>query len=221
MDTEIEKTPTQKREELIARAKESLFPWVNKLLPTTTEGKRIADITIENDEQLKNCSDLLAIAKKIKKDLGEAHDEEKKPWLEGGRQVDATYKQPLDQVQFAIGLLDPAIINYQDKKQKEADALIALQYAEQQAAGVTQKETGEVVPTEAIIAEQPKGPVRGNMSSTGIKTKMEFSVENEDLVPAHLKTTDLKKVAAEYAIHQKPILGILITEKKSTVSRFS
>lgn len=217
----VDKAPAQIKEDLIAHAKEHLFPWVKKLLPETTDGKRILKITIENDEQLKNCSDLLALAKSLKKDLNNTRADEKKPALEEGRRIDASYKQPIEQAEYAIGLLDPAIIAYSGKKEQERLQLLALQYAEQQRAIDEQQETGEVVPIESNIAEKAKGPMRGNMSSTGIRTKMEFTVQNESMVPAHLKTTDLKKVESEYDIYQKPIPGILITEKKTTVSRFS
>jgi len=217
----VEQTPAQIKEHLIARAKEDLFPWVKKLLPETVDGKRILKITIESDEQLRNCSDLLALAKSLKKDLNNTRSEEKKPSLEEGRRIDAGYKQPLEQAEYAIGLLAPAIIIYSEKKEQERLQLLALQYAEQQKAIAEQQETGEVVPIEAKIIEESKHPMRGNMSITGIRTKMEFTVQNESLVPPHLKTTDLKKVESEYDIYQKPIPGILITEKKSTVSRFS
>lgn len=94
------------------------FPWA------------IKSLTISNDEELKNSSDLLGIGKRIEKDLEAARKADKQPWLDGGKTVDDEYKPIQNKVQFAVIRIDQAVLDYHRKKKAEADALLKMQAAE-------------------------------------------------------------------------------------------
>ena len=223
-------------QEIKTIAERDYFPWV------------VEQVVIETPEQLKNSSDLLAIGKRLEKDAATKLAEITAPIMAEEQAARAAFRPLISRIHLGWSRIDDAIITYHRKIKAEADALLAMQAAEmkakQQAAEALQiqqmlanaqaaeeaKETGEVFEPveitpmpepEALIVEQVKPLVRGNMGSTSIRDVPEFMVINEALVPNHLKTVDMKKVAAYYKAGVTDIPGIMVTIKQRTVSRFS
>ena len=191
-----------------ADAESRFFPWV------------VDEITIENDEQLKNMSDLLAIGKAIEKEAVAKLKEIIDPLRIQAKEARDAFKPLQNRIALGISRIDSAIISYHQKKKEEAEQLLITQMQEQAQRIADSKETGEIVELEQRVTQPVSNTIRGNMGTTGIRETAEFTVVDEDKVPPELKTTDLKKVKAWYALGHKDIPGILITIKQSTVSRF-
>ena len=207
-------------------------------------------LTIDNPEQSRNASDLLAIGKDIYKSLEEARKAEKAPFMESAKEVDEQYKPALNRVQMAVGKLDDALITYHRKAKAEADALLKMQHGEQETKRLAAeaalietlkanrakleetKETGEVfepVPLpalpepEAIIVEPVRQSIRGTLGTTNIKDTPEFTLiaGEEDKVPRNLCSPDMSKIKKWYAAGFHEIPGVMVTMRSHTVSRFS
>lgn len=223
---------------LVRRAEVEFFPWVTKWV---TES-----VTIEDDGQLKNMSDLLGLGKFFNNALEDARKEEKQPFLDGGKAVDDKFKPVQSRVQLAVSKLDQAVLTYHRKKKAEAEALLKMQAEEQEAkrkaaedAQIAEmqanaarqaecQETGEVfepVPLtpipqpEELIVRPVSGTVRGNMSSTAIIEGYEYLITDEAAVPHDLCSPDLKKIKARHKSGIKFIPGVLITLKSHTSTR--
>lgn len=210
------------------------FPWA------------IKSLTISNDEELKNSSDLLGIGKKIEKDLEAARKADKQPWLDGGKAVDDEYRPVQNKVQLAVGKIDFAILLFHGKKKAAADALLKQQAGElaarQKAAELLQieqmkqnvaqaeecQQTGEVfepvaltpIPQAEALAVKPVGQtIRGNMSSTSIIDGFNYEIIDDNAIPRDCCSGDLKKCKAKHTYDGKPIPGVLITPKAHTSTR--
>ena len=219
---------------LVKHAEEYFFPWV------------IEEIVIETDDQLKNMSDLLGVGKKIVSALEAARKGDKQPFIDGGKEVDDSYRPTQNRVQLGVTRLDSAVLVYHRRKKAEADALLEMQAKElavrqkeaealqiqQMQENVSKSEecaqTGEVfepVPlttipqAEELIVKPVGGTVRGNMSSTAIIDSFEYFIQDENLVPRELCSPDLKKIKAKHKYDKKPIPGVLITPKSHTSTR--
>lgn len=225
-------------QEIKAAAEREYFPWVTN------------ELIIDSPEQLKNASDLLALGKRFEKDAEAKLAEITKPLRAEEQAARDAFKPLISRIHLGWSPIDAAIIRYHAKIRREADELIRLQAAEmkakQQAAEELQiqqmmanakaaeesKETGEVFEPveitpmpqpEALIVEQVKPLVRGNMGSTTIKETPDFTIipGKENDVPRNLCSPDLKKIKAWYAAGFHEIPGVLITMKSHTISRFS
>lgn len=192
-----------------ALADRDFYPWV------------IESLTVETDEQLKNLSDVLVTGKSYKKRAEEARMAETLPHREAEAAVNAKWKPVINRLTMAVGQLDHALITYRTKKKQEADQLLLMQMQEQAAKLAEAKETGEVVETEIAVVEAITNKVRGNMSTTSIRETPEFYIADEDKVERSLCSPDVKKIRARYESGIKDIPGVLVTIKRSTVSRFS
>jgi hypothetical protein len=180
----------------------------------------VEEIVIENADQLKNCSDLLAIGKSYEKDAAAKLAEITAPIMAQEQAARAAWKPTISLIHMAWGRIDDAIIRYHSKIKAEADALLIMQMQEQAAKIAESKETGEVIEPETRIVEQVSQTVRGNMGSTTIKSTPEFFISDEDAVERSLCSPDMKKIKARYASGIKDIKGVMITYKAHTVSRF-
>jgi hypothetical protein len=225
-------------ERCLARAEQNLFPRMTEVI----------EVVVENVDQLKNLSDLLTVAKRLVKDADEGRLAESRPEREAIKEKDAKWEPVIKRLKAAVIILEPAFIKGQRSLKKYNDDLLALQAADlenkRKAAEAAQiqvmqdnaareaecKDTGEVFepaplpPTpqaEAPIAVAVTDKVRGNFTSTTVKTKFVFECIDEVLVPRPLWSVDLKKCEAQYSIDHKPIPGIRITEVDGTISRFS
>jgi hypothetical protein len=221
---------------LVKKAETEFYPWV------------IEHLTIETPEQAKNCSDMLAIGKALFKSLEEARKAEKQPLIDQAKAVDDLYSPAKNRIQMAVGRLDDGLITYHRKAKAEADALLKLQYEEQEtkrlaaeaalietmlanrAALEESKTTGEVFEpaplpalpeTEAIIVEPVKQSIAGNMGSTRIVDTFDYEIIDDNAIPRELCSGDLKKIKAKHKYDKLPIPGVMITARSHTVSRFS
>jgi len=219
---------------LVKRAESEFFPWV------------IESVTIEDDAQLKNMSDLLGIGKNIANSLESARKADKQPHLDSAKAVDDKYKPLQSRVLLAVSRLDSAVLAYYRKKKVEAEALLkqqaddfaarhkaadALQIQQMQAnvARATEcAQTGEVfepiplepLPQPAALLARPVGRIiRGNMSATSVLVAYEYQVVDEDAVPRDLCSPDMKKIKARHHSGVKVIPGVLITPKPYTSTR--
>jgi hypothetical protein len=215
---------------LVKKAETEFYPWV------------IEHLTIETPEQAKNCSDMLAIGKALFKSLEEDRKAEKQPLIDQAKAVDDLYSPAKNRIQMAVGRLDDGLITYHRKAKAEADALLKLQYEEQEtkrlaaeaalietmianrAALVFEPAPLPALPeTEAIIVEPVKQSIRGNMGTTQIKEVPEFTLipGEEGNVPRNLCSPDMAKIKKWYAAGFHEIPGVMVTMKSHTVSRFS
>jgi hypothetical protein len=219
---------------LVKRAESEFFPWV------------IESVTIEDDAQLKNMSDLLGIGKNIANSLESARKADKQPHLDAAKAVDDRYKPQQNRVLLAVSRLDSAVLAYYRKKKAEAEALLKLQAdefaAQHKAADALQvqqmqanaaratecAQTGEVfepIPLsplpqpEALIAKPVGRTIRGNMSATSVLVSYDYQIIDEDAVPRDLCCPDMKKIKARHHSGVKIIPGVLITPKPYTSTR--
>lgn len=196
-------------QEIKTLAERDYFPWV------------VEEVVIGNSEQLKNASDLLAIGKRLEKDATAKLAEITAPILEQEKAARAAFKPLISRIHLGWSRIDDAIIIYHAKVKREADELLIMQMQERAAQIAEAKETGEVIETQRAIVEPVTQTVRGNMGSTSIRETPEFTILNDADVPADLKSADLKKIKAWYALGHKDIPGVLITMKTHTVSRIN
>lgn len=75
---------------------------------------------IENDETLGKVGELVVDARKLVSDLDKARTEEKKPFLEGGRAVDAFFKTASERVERICSAFEKIAGDYQRDKAAEA-----------------------------------------------------------------------------------------------------
>ena len=220
------------------RAEENLYP-------------RLAEVTelvVENVEQLKNLSDLLTTAKRLVKDADNGRLADSRPERDAIKEKDAKWTPLINKLKGIELVLDRSFVTGQKSLKKYNDDLLTLQAADienkRKAAEAVQiqvmqdnaakqeecTKTGEVFepaplpPTpqaEAPIVAPVTDKVRGNFTSTNVKTEYDFECIDEALVPRQLWSVDLAKCKAQHSIDHKPIPGIRITERDRTISRFS
>jgi vacuolar-type H+-ATPase subunit I/STV1 len=221
---------------LTIRAETEFFKWI------------LEEIVIENDEQLKNMSDLDGAGKKLLKAFEDARLEEKRPVLKKAEDIDKKYKSITSRIQLGVQRVATAIIEYDRKKKIWNEAVLALQAAEQRkkegaaiqarteeiqentAKALECQETGEVfepksltsLPKPEPLAVKPvKGPIRGNMGTTSIVETFEYTIIDEDAVERSLCSPDMKKIKARHQSGVKIIPGVLITSNAHTSTRGS
>jgi hypothetical protein len=89
---------------------------------------------ITTDKEEAACTDLLEQWKQAGKDANAAHDAEKKPHLEAGRQVDIDWKPPRAKVLAGVATLKALLTPYRDARQRRQDSAAAKMRAEAEAA---------------------------------------------------------------------------------------
>lgn len=213
MITEVEQKPNLQA--LVKQAEDRFFPWLIKW--------NIESLVIENDEQLKHCSDLLGIGKGLEKAVEAHRVEEKAPSLAEGKRIDDEHAPVKNRINLGVKKLDNAIVIYQKKKKKFNDDLLALQAADienkRKAADAAQisvmqsnlarkeecEQTGEVYEEqplppmpeqEAPIVQPVRQTIRGNMTSTTIVDSFDFVIIDDDAIERALCSGDMKKIKA-------------------------
>jgi len=193
--------------DLIKRAETEFLPWV------------LESISVENDEQFKNISDVLGVGKKIKKSLSTACTEERRPHIEKADEVTAQYKPIINRVDLGIDLLDKALLAYHTKKKAEADGLLQMQLQEEAKKIEECKQTGEVYEAPQAITQTVRQTVHGNMSTTSVIEVFNYEIIDDNLVPRDCCSPDLKKIKAKHKYDGLPIPGVLITPHSRTQTR--
>jgi len=217
---------------LTVKANRDFFPWL------------VEEIIIESPEQLKNANDMLGIGKALVRDIESARRNEKKPIEAELKGIDERYRPFENRVSLGVTRLGEAVINYQKKvaiwnaavlAKQESDRIAAEKAAEEQmkanAALIEEaKSTGEILPSTVYQPVEPQYPrmeapvqsatkVKGNMSTSSVKTTYEYLVVDPDLVPKDLCSPDLAKIKARHKSGAKVIPGVLISEKQYTATR--
>lgn len=192
---------------IVAKAEEQFFPWV------------MESLTVENDEQFKNISDVLGVGKKIASNLEDERKIEKKPFVDSAKLVDEKYAQIQKRVAFGVNLLTEALLKYQRKKKKEADDLLMLQAQEEAKKIADSRETGEVYEAPAPIVRPVSQTVRGNMSTATVIESWNYQITDPDAVPRDLCSPDMAKIKARHKSGIKEIPGVLITKTERVMSR--
>jgi hypothetical protein len=223
--------PVDPLQALVKKAELEFFPWVN------------TELIIETPEQLKDANDMLGIGKSLSRDLEAARKAKKAPLQALADAVDDEFNPVKNRVQIGVKIFDQAVITYQLKvaawnaavlKEQEANRIAAEKAAEEQMKANAKKieeakETGEILPAEVYQPVQPKyevtapvqsaNKVKGNMSTTGIRTTYEYTIVDPDKVERSLCSPDLKKIKARHESGVKVIPGVLISERKYTSTR--
>jgi len=224
--------PVDPLQALVKKAELEFFPWVN------------TELIIETPEQLKDANDMLGIGKSLSRDLEAARKAKKAPLQALADAVDDEFNPVKNRVQIGVKIFDQAVITYQlkvaawnaavlkeqEENRKKAEAA-ALEEMKANAAKIEEaKETGEILPDEVYQPVQPKyedtaapiqsaSKVKGNMSTSSVKTTYEYLVVDPDLVPRDLCSPDMIKIKARHKSGIKNIPGVLISEKRFTTTR--
>lgn len=123
------------------------------------------------DANAGDARDLIGLAKKLAKDIDAKRDEEKRPHLEAGRQIDATYKPLVDAANAAPAPLSNALLAYvNEQKRLAAEAAEkARRMAEEEARRAAEMADdpilGEDVQDAAKLAQQ-----KAEVAAASVKT---------------------------------------------------
>lgn len=161
--------------------------------------------------------DLIGLAKKLAKDIDAKRDEEKRPHLEAGRQIDATFKPLVDAANAAPAPLSKALLDHiSEQKRKAAEAeRIAREKAEAEAARARQladddlmaddaAEAAEAAETEArLVSAEAKmaGTVKGSegFRAAGVRVSYRAKVTDWNALVASMVNHPDVMAAAEKA----------------------
>jgi hypothetical protein len=151
--------------------------------------------------------DLIGLATKLAKEIDAKRDEEKRPHLEAGRQIDATYKPLVDDAKSAPDPLRKALLEYVNEQKRKADeeARLARLKAEQEARAAAMLADdpllGEEVIEAAKLAEQ-----KAEVAAASVKTVA--TVKGSEGFRAagvrksyRAKVIDAKAMVMHYAAH--------------------
>jgi hypothetical protein len=132
---------------------------------------RVANFPPITDDNAGEARDLIGLATKLAKDIDAKRDEEKRPHLEAGRQIDATYKPLVDDAKAAPEPLRKALMDHINEQKRKADeaARIARQKAEEEASAAARLADDPLLGDEAMeaakLAEQ-----KAEVAAASVKT---------------------------------------------------
>lgn len=151
--------------------------------------------------------DLIGLAKKLAKDIDAKRDEEKRPHLEAGRQIDATYKPLVDAANAAPSPLSNALLAYvNEQKRLAAEAAekarrIAEEEAKRAAALADDPILGEDVADAAKLAQQKADVAAASVKTVATVKGSEGFRAAGVRVSYKAKVTDWKALVAAMADH--------------------
>lgn len=132
---------------------------------------RVASFPPITDDNAREARDLIGLATKLAKDIDAKRDEEKRPHLEAGRQIDATYKPLVDDAKAAPEPLRKALMDHINEQKRKADeaARLARQKAEEEARSAARLADDPLLGDEAMeaakLAEQ-----KAEVAAASVKT---------------------------------------------------
>ena len=176
---------------------------------------RIAGFGPITDDNAGEARDLIGLAKKLAKDIDAKRDEEKRPHLEAGRTIDATYKPLVDAANAAPSPLSQALLAYvneQKRKAEEAAREAARKAAEEAAAAArfaddpllgdaavdaakTAEQKAEVAAASVKVASTVKGSE--GFRAAGVVKSYRANVTDYAALVAHFADHPDLKAAAE------------------------
>jgi len=115
--------------------------------------------------------DLIGLAKKLAKDIDAKRDEEKRPHLEAGRQIDATFKPLVDAANAAPAPLSNALLAYvNEQKRLAAEAAEkARRMAEEEARRAAELADDPIL-GEDIVGAAKLAQQKANVAAASVKT---------------------------------------------------
>jgi len=168
---------------------------------------RVANFPPITDDNAGDARDLIGLGVKLAKDIDAKRDEEKRPHLEAGRQIDATYKPLVDNAKAAPEPLRKALMDHINEQKRKADeaARLARQKAEEEARAAARLEDDPILGEEALeaakLAEQ-----KAEVAAASVKTVA--TVKGSEGFRAagvrksyRAKVIDAKAMVMHYAAH--------------------
>lgn len=189
---------------------------------------------IETQEQADAVDEILADIKKARKDADDARDAEKRPYLEAGRKVDATWKPLLSKTDIAKETAQKALTPWKLKLQAERDAAIeakrieAARLAEEARKAFQESNVTDLdarLAADELAKQAKKATAEANKVervATGLRTSWKASVTDYGAFLSWMKTHrphELKAWLDDHAQRecnagQRHVAGVLITEVK-------
>ena len=151
--------------------------------------------------------DLIGLAKKLAKDIDAKRDEEKRPHLEAGRAIDATYKPLVDAANTAPAPLSKALLDHiNEQKRLAAEAAekarrMAEEEAKRAAALADDPILGEDVVEAAKLAEQKAEVAAASVKTANTVKGSEGFRAAGVRVTYKAKVTDWPALVAHFAMH--------------------
>lgn len=93
--------------------------WTTQLKPIE---ESVAKLSVTDDASLSAAANLLVTVKKMKDEAEKHREVEKKPFLDGGREVDAKYRPAIDWLKEQEDIVKRAVLDYQDAQERKRRA---------------------------------------------------------------------------------------------------
>lgn len=151
--------------------------------------------------------DLIGLAKQLAKDIDAKRDEEKRPHLEAGRQIDGTYKPLVEAARAAPAPLELALLNFTKERTRAAEeaAREARRKAEEEARKAAELAADPILGDD-VIADAKIAQQRAEVAEASVKVVS--SVKGSEGFRAasvrkthRAKVTDWKALVAYFADH--------------------
>ena len=179
---------------------------------------RIAAFPPITDGNAGDARDLIGLAKKLAKDIDTKRDEEKRPHLEAGRQIDATFKPLVDAANAAPAPLSNALLAYVNEQKRLAaeaaekarrmakeEARRAAELADDPILGEDVQDTAKLAQQKADVAAasvKTVATVKGSegFRAAGVRVSYKAEVYNyEALVKYYADHVDVRAAAEKVA----------------------
>lgn len=169
--------------------------------------ERIAAFPPITEANAGDARDLIGLAKKLAKDIDAKRDEEKRPHLEAGRTIDATFKPLVDAANAAPAPLSNALLAYvNEQKRLAAEAAekarrMAQEEARRAAELADDPILGEDVQDAAKLAQQKADVAAASVKTVATVKGSEGFRAAGVRVSYRAKVTDYAALVAHYASH--------------------
>jgi hypothetical protein len=160
-----------------------------------------------SDDNAGEARDLIGIAKKLAKDIDAKRDEEKRPHLDAGREIDGTYKPLVESAKYACSTLEKSLTEFIVEQKRKAEEI--RRAAEAKAAEEDAK--AKALADDALLGESTAEAAQEAANAAEIATAKEKMAGNvkgsEGFRAAGLRTirkatvTDQAKLIFHYHSH--------------------
>jgi len=160
-----------------------------------------------SDDNAGEARDLIGIAKKLAKDIDAKRDEEKRPHLDAGREIDGTYKPLVESAKYACSTLEKSLTEFIVEQKRKAEEI--RRAAEAKAAEEAAK--AKALADDALLGESTAEAAQEAANAAEIATAKEKMAGNvkgsEGFRAAGLRTirkatvTDQAKLIFHYHSH--------------------
>jgi hypothetical protein len=160
-----------------------------------------------SDDNAGEARDLIGLAKKLAKDIDAKRDEEKRPHLDAGREIDGTYKPLVESAKYACSTLEKSLTEFIVEQKRKAEEI--RRAAEAKAAEEAAK--AKALADDALLGESTAEAAQEAANAAEIATAKEKMAGNvkgsEGFRAAGLRTirratvTDQAKLIFHYHSH--------------------